>query len=294
MAPGSEAVVDHAVTEDLKSLLERISSLESSVSALKEENLFLRSRLKQEAVATAQEDGKEKKKEEEWRVARSGGCGTSLLLKRATAQPVECRNSFAALAEAEEEEVEEVKEVERTDEPSLSKSKILVVGDSQVRYLDRTFCAKDRSRRTRVCFPGAGVGDVSDRLVRCMAGEGTRPIVCLSVGTNDVGKVRSEELFRRFREALGKIRDRGAVPVVCGILPRRGASVEWLSRAIAMNRRVADHCGSNGWAFLDTWDLFYGENSLYARDGVHLSRRGVRVLAQALERKVGEVQGFFR
>ena len=34
-----------------------------------------------------------------------------------------------------------------------------------------------------------------------------KPIVCLSVGGNNVGLVGSEKLFRRFRKALGKVRD---------------------------------------------------------------------------------------
>ena len=93
---------------------------------------------------------------------------------------------------------------------------------------------------------------------------------------------------------LGKVRDRGGIPVVCGVLPRRDYGREWLSRALSINSRVAKHCESNGWAFLDAWDLFYGKDNLFARDGVHLSRLGVGVLARALEGKAGEVQQFFQ
>ncbi|KAG0727546.1 hypothetical protein GWK47_034467 [Chionoecetes opilio] len=32
----------------------------------------------------------------------------------------------------------------------------------------------------------------------------------------------------------------------------------WYSRAIALNCRLALHCKDNGWAFVDTWDLFFG------------------------------------
>ena len=60
-----------------------------------------------------------------------------------------------------------------------------------------------------MCFPRAGIGNVSDRLEAGMAGEGTKPIVCLSVTGNNVGCVGSEKPFRRFRKALGKIKDRG-------------------------------------------------------------------------------------
>ena len=160
--------------------------------------------------------------------------------------------------------------------------------------MDRAFCARDRKRRTRVCFPGAGIGHVAERLDRVLSGEGTNPVVCLSVGGNDIGKVRSEELFKRYREALGKIRDRGGIPIVCGVLPRRGVGREWLSRAIAINCRLEKHCANNGWAFIDDGQRFYGNDYLYCRDGVHLSREGVKTLSASLEREIVTPKGGFR
>lgn len=161
-----------------------------------------------------------------------------------------------------------------------------------MRYVDRKFCSRDRQNRTRVCLPGAGIGDVADRVEACMVGEGTQPIVFLSAGGNDLGRVGSEELFRRFKETLGKVRDRGGIPVVCGVLPRRNVGDGWLSRAIAVNGRLAAHCESQGWLFVDNWDLFYGKDSLYARDGVHLSFEGVEVLSESLERALSHLQDF--
>ncbi|MPC90546.1 hypothetical protein E2C01_085538 [Portunus trituberculatus] len=58
--------------------------------------------------------------------------------------------------------------------------------------------------------------------------------------------------------------------------------------------RLGDHCRSNGWALIDNWDLFYGKDTLYARDGVHFSRQGVRVLAETLEGKLNALWRFFR
>lgn len=74
-----------------------------------------------------------------------------------------------------------------------------------------------------------------------MKGEGTAPLACLSVGGNNIFSVRSVELLRRFREALGRIRDLGGVPLVCGILPRRNVPREWHSRTTAMNNWLTDH-----------------------------------------------------
>ena len=62
--------------------------------------------------------------------------------------------------------------------------------------------------------------------------------MCLRVGGNDIGKVRSEELFSRYREALGKISDRVGNPIVCGVSSRRGVGGERLSKAIAINCRL--------------------------------------------------------
>ena len=236
---------------------------------------------------------------EQWSVVCSAGKKRRVLKARRRQAPrVETTNPFSVLEGVTEEEEqvasEERERKEGADGRTLPQGRVLVLGDSQVRHLDSAFCARDRTRRSRVCLPGAGIGRVSARLDTCLEEDGTKPIVFLSAGGNDLGKVRSEELFGKFRLALEKIRNRGGIPVVCGVLPRRGVGNEWLSRAITLNRRLASHCKSNGWSFVDNWDRFYGKDALYARDGVHLSRQGVRVLAGTLEREVGALQRFFR
>lgn len=65
----------------------------------------------------------------------------------------------------------------RTDGGPLPKSKILMIGGSQVRYLDYVFCSWDRRNRTRVCFLIVCVREVGDRVARVMSGEGAVPIV---------------------------------------------------------------------------------------------------------------------
>ena len=325
-----EAVVEGAVGaiagsesvgEDVKSLLMRVSALEGAVVALMEEKEAWKEEkeawkeekevLKEEKEALKEENESLKDEvcvlrsqtpkadvtlggtsDKGWTVAGKKGSRVSPR-QPVRDQQVVSRNSFHVLSELEEGE-EEVKVVGggEVDGKSQPGGNILVVGDSQVRYLDRAFCAKDRKHRTRVCFPGAGVGEVSDRIEACMANEGIKPIVCLNAGGNDVGKVCSEELLRRFKEVLGKVRDRGGIPVVCGILPRRGVGCEWLSRAIAVNCRLADHCKANGWTFVDNWNRFFGMDHLYQWDGVHLSWRGNQLLADSLDHETRALKGF--
>ena len=238
---------------------------------------------------------------EQWSVV--GGAGGRrrrrvLKARRRLQEPgVVTANAFSVLEEAEEEgrvQGEAQERREGVDGRTLPQGKVLVLGDSQVRHLESCFVARDREVRSRVCLPGAGIERVSARIDTCLEENGSKPIVFLSAGGNDLGKVRSEELIGKFRLALDKIKSKGGIPVVCGILPRRGVGIEWLSRAIAVNCRLADHCKSKGWSFIDNWDLFYGKDALYARDGVHLSRQGVRVLAGTLEREVDALRRFFR
>ena len=188
------------------------------------------------------------------------------------------RNSFSGL------EDQCSGNIGKTEETTLSKGKVVVVGDSQVRGLGRLFCVRDARRRMCVCLPGAGVRDVAERLEGVLGGEGVAPTVCISAGGNDIGKVRPEELLRRYRQALERVRELGGTPVLCGILPRRGAGVRWWSEATALNSRLADHCRRNGWLFVDNWSYFYGKDHLYSRDGVHLSEMGTGALAWSLQR----------
>ena len=72
-----------------------------------------------------------------------------------------------------------------------------------------------------------------------------------------------------------------------GILPRVNASREWLSRAIGVNEQLKGVCKDIGVSFVDDWDRVFGRRELYMRDGVHLSRKGVDVLSECLERGIG-------
>ena len=181
--------------------------------------------------------------------------GSSVKLRKTTTEQLVCQNSFQALTAVQGDEKMEIgiqgDKDRKADATSLAGDKVLVIGDSQVRFLKRSFCVRDRKRRIRECFPGTGFGDVSDRVEAWMAGEETKPIVCLNAGGNDVGRVGSEELFRRFRETWGKVRDKGSVPVVCGVLSTGTVGDMWQLREIVINCLLAKHCKANGWAFVD-------------------------------------------
>lgn len=72
------------------------------------------------------------------------------------------------------------------------------------KQLSKAFSVRDRKCKIRVCFPGARTRDVSDGIEVCMAGKGVKPIVCLSLGCNDVGRVRSEHLLQSFQDTFAE------------------------------------------------------------------------------------------
>ena len=238
-----------------------------------------------------------------WRVAGSGR-------KERVSPPmceVESSNRFSLLATQEEEE-EVVIEVggeeghrtpkakvvkgkggvkDRKDRKKLEKSQeVLVVGDSRIRYLDRTFCEADRRGRMTCCLPGAGVKDVVERFRGIVKGTGEEAVVVVHVGVNDVRKVRPEELVERYRELLREVRESGRRCIVSGVLPRQKVGGLWLRQAYGLNDRLRRMCGESGVGFMDEWDRFYGRQELYARDGIHFSRKGVQALSECLERVV--------
>ena len=163
------------------------------------------------------------------------------------------RNRFTMLATQEREEEEVMIEVgggegDRTpkakvvkkdkgckkvkDKKRLGRSQeVLVVGDSRIRYLDRTLCDKDRERRMTCCLPGTGVKDVVKRYRRIVKGTGKEAVVVVHVGVNDVGRVRSEDLLLRYRELLREVKESGRSCVVPGVLPRQRVGGMWLSQA---------------------------------------------------------------
>ena len=165
---------------------------------------------------------------------------------------------------------------------SKGKAEALLVGDSMIRHLDKTFQNKDRRKRMRVCFPGARVSDIVDRIDREFVNTNADATVIVHVGTNDIWYKRSEELIERYRELIEKMKDSGRRCMISGILPRLGAGQEWKSRALCVNDRVRNLCSSENIRFLDLWSEFQNRD-LCAVDGVHLSRKGVEFFSASLE-----------
>jgi len=63
-------------------------------------------------------------------------------------------------------------------------------GDETIKYVDSSFCRKDRRYRILCSFEGAGVRDIEGRVNNIKSGHNRKKMVVVHLGTNDGGKVQ--------------------------------------------------------------------------------------------------------
>lgn len=166
----------------------------------------------------------------------------------------------------------------------------LVVGDSLVRKVDTVFCGEDRENRVRVCFPGARIGDIEDRIEELVKSSGDRPLVALQVGTNQLGE-GSESVVQGYSALLDKVEGLECDVLVTGILPRFNMSSMLASRIVGVNRRIERMCRQRGIAFRDLWEEFAGKREMYREDRLHLSQKGADIFGGIMRQWADQQQG---
>ena len=111
-----------------------------------------------------------------------------------------------------------------------------------IKYVDSSFCRKDRRHRILCGFEGAGVKGIEGRISNIVSGHGRKKLVVVHLGANDVGKVYSEVLKNRSR-ILGKwLKAKGCEVMFSGILPRLGNNTEIMIRMIDVNQWLEEWC----------------------------------------------------
>ena len=107
-------------------------------------------------------------------------------------------------------------------------------------------------------------------------------------GDSTVEKYR--KLLKKTKQArLGQI-------ILSGILPVCGNRIQGYrnSKRMAVNGMVERLCKEEEVGYVDMWDSFVGNETLYFRDGLHLSGKGAAVLAEGLSGAVASGLGKVR
>ena len=157
---------------------------------------------------------------------------------------------------------------------------ILVIGDSMSRNLPENLIKHSGKSSTGRPCPGEGVEGIVKKLRETNIEHDT---LVIQVGTNDIGKLSEDDLKFKFRALLNDMRNRRNGAILVGILPRGTVYEDGKytnNDAYYINNWLKKECKLRDIKFLDLWDKFFGNWSMYGRDGVHLSRRGKDILAK--------------
>lgn len=102
--------------------------------------------------------------------------------KRKIIPMTKCQNHFQILSDTIDDDEEEVR----------------LVGDSMVRGQLIESCARASTTRRRFCIPGGGVQDVFDSVNEVADQAPTNTTYVIHVGTNDIQRIRTEELLDKY------------------------------------------------------------------------------------------------
>ncbi|MPC98883.1 hypothetical protein E2C01_094269 [Portunus trituberculatus] len=168
-----------------------------------------------------------------------------------------CQNRFQILSDTADDDEE-----------------IRIVGDSLTRGQLTEFCARAPTTRRRFCIPGGGVQDVIDSVNGVADQAPATTTYVIHVGTNDVQRVRSEELLDKYRQMIRAFKVKPSKVILSGIISRRQVGNRFYSIATSINRRLANLYCEENIGFVNPWDHFCYDASLFSSDGLHLSQVG--------------------
>ena len=155
------------------------------------------------------------------------------------------------------------------------------------------FCGRSSNgRRKLFCYPGARLDDITAVCDDVTSDSESNTLYVLHAGTNDVCSTRSEELLEKFRRMIKQFKSKinNQNIVLSGILPRVGAESKFYSVAFSINNRLKSLCSTENVHFVNFWNDFYFDKSLYRLDGIHLNAVGAARFGRLLSNEVNAIR----
>ena len=126
------------------------------------------------------------------------------------------------------------------------KQKTVLLGDSIVREQKLEFVQRCASKRRVVCGSGKGVDWLAQEVRELLLGS-REDVVVIHVGTDDLRRMRQDELIQRYESVVRSLRENTDRVLVTSVLPRPkdGAAGAELVRTIKRSpRTMCDRVGS--------------------------------------------------
>ncbi|XP_041478338.1 uncharacterized protein LOC121426199 [Lytechinus variegatus] len=171
-------------------------------------------------------------------------------------------------------------------EPSLSRRRVVILGDSIVRDLQDYFTHLDIDYELEVlCFPGATVRSLRNRIRELYPHyESSTSDVIIHVGTNNLAHSCWEIEEPRFLNLFNTIREifRGARISFSCILPRWDCQ-HLHDLSVIYNNELHTLCRNLNLSTIDLTEDFVDSDDLFTKDFVHLNKVGKAVFAYLLD-----------
>lgn len=174
--------------------------------------------------------------------------------------PITTYNKFQILTENNDDE----------NEPEETR----LVGDSIIRGQLTEFCGRAPNRRKRFCIPGASLDDVDAAIDEVTNGATSNTLFLIHAGTNDITRTRSEELLEKYKKVIRNYKTKSNNVLISGVLPRIDTEPVFYSKAFSLNNRLESLCLQEGVEFVNHWNQFFEQPTLFAKDGLHLNSIG--------------------
>ena len=144
------------------------------------------------------------------------------------------------------------------------------MGDSLLRGSEVPICRPDRESREVCCLLGAKVRDVARGCHNLSRAQTT---IHWYRDTNDTSGQNLGRIKEDYKALRVQVESIGVQVIFASILPVRGKGAARNRRLMQINFWLHGWCHCEGFGFYDN-KIFFDDNSLLGRDGIHLSRRG--------------------
>ena len=179
--------------------------------------------------------------------------------------PIKTQSSFSPLADLLDESEDSI-----------------IVRDSMIHHQLEEFCGRAPKQTKRYCYPRVKNDAITKALEDIIEKEKHDSLYIVHVGTNDAKNTNSEELLEKYKRLISTLKEKRSKFIVTGTLPRTGAEKQFYNKAFSTNDRLKSLCSKENVEFINLWNHFYDQRSLFNHDGLHLNPIGLARLGRLL------------
>ena len=110
--------------------------------------------------------------------------------------------------------------------------------------------------------------------------------IIVHVGSNDTSRQQSELTKADFIRLVDLLNSTGKSAFISGPIPTLGRGISRFSRILSLHTWLQSVCSTHNIGFIHNFNLFWNRSPLFARDGLHPSSQGSRLLAGNLQHGV--------